>query len=98
MNAYWWLMAVALLVVVHYANKWGPRLVEWRTGRTNAAERPILYDLTFFGVALPIGLLPIALLPDSDPLVYCGILFFGLTLGQLVAQTLFGQRAEKRGE
>ena len=98
MNVYWWLLSLmALLLVNHVAVTNGPALILRLTGRES--QRPVgsrlwveLYELLYLGVALGIGLPPIYLLPNADPLVYSFFFALGFNAGGLTAQAVLGRK------
>ena len=92
MSIYWWLCAVLLVSGYVFLLTRGSWLVEHLTGREPRPEkRPSAYDAVYFGLAFMIGMPPIWLLPDRDPLVYCAFSFAGIIIGDLAAQAMFGR-------
>ena len=97
-NVYWWLLSLmALLLANHVAVTKGPALILRLTGRES--HRPVgsrmqleLYDLLYVGVSLGIGLPPIFLLPNADPLVWVFFWTLGFNVGSLTAQAVLGRK------
>lgn len=98
MSAYWWLGAVALVIGFTLAQVQSAKFVQHLTGRESrpvmgrGATAELYYGLVYFGLALGIGLPPIHLLPDADPLVHCFFCFVGITIGSIAAQLFFGRK------
>lgn len=97
MNVYWWLSVIALILGNHIAGTKGEALILRLTGRES--HRPVgsrlwveLYELLYVGVALGIGLPPIFLWPNADPLVYAFFYVLGSTVGSLTAQAFLGRQ------
>lgn len=93
MSIYWWLCAVLLVLGFVFVETRGAQLVERLTGREPRPEKPSsTYDAVYFGLAFMIGMPPIWLLPDSDPLVTCAFMFVGIAIGSLAAQAMLGRK------
>ncbi len=97
MNVYWWPFLLALIIGIHIAGVKGDALILRLTGRES--HRPVgsrlwveLYELLDVGVALGIGLPPIFLWPNADPLVYVCFWVLGNTVGSLTAQAVLGRK------
>jgi hypothetical protein len=71
----------------------GEKLVSRVTGREGGTDHVVIYEVIYFALAFGIGLPPIYLFPDSDPLFYCAFCFVGVVVGGLAAQALVGRRS-----
>ena len=83
---------VAKLVTVAVLMHMGSRLVSRLTGREGRSHRPLAYEAIYFASAFAIGVPPIYLFPNSDPLFYGAFWFLGVIVGILTAQALMGRR------
>lgn len=92
MSTFWWLTAAVMVLGMPLVLHCGSRIVEKRTGRETRPQKSLSYDLTYFGICLGIGMPPIFVYPDNDPLFYAAFLFAGVIIGALVAQAFFGRR------
>ena len=96
-NVYWWLSLVALILSNHIVGTKGDALILRLTGRES--HRPVgsrlwieLYELLYVVVSLGIGLPPIFLWPNADPLVYVCFWVLGFNAGSLTAQAVLGRK------
>jgi hypothetical protein len=97
MGIYWWLAAISLIFGSTIAQVKGADLVERWTGREARSESGSgwsaqMYSLLYFGIAMGMGIPPIYLLPDADPLVTMSFLFTGITIGGMAAQAVCGRK------
>ena len=97
MNVYWWPLLIALILGTYIAGIKGDVLILRLTGRES--YRPVgsrlwveFYELLYVVVSLGIGLPPIFLLPNADPLVYAFFWVLGNTVGSLTAQAFLGRK------
>lgn len=89
--------SIALLISFSLAMRYGERIVKRITGRSGERNRSGFldsqancHDLTFFGIALLLGLVPNYLLPELHYLYSIGLVLLGIVVGHLVSQALFG--------
>jgi hypothetical protein len=100
MNNYWLIGAVTLVAAFVYSYIKLSKLIARLSGREVRPEKSTAgyYSAIYFGIAFGIGIPPIYLLPDSDPLVYTTFMFVGLLAGTCAAQALFGRRVAEYGD
>ena len=94
MSFYWYLSAVLLVFAFTLTLVKGGQLVERITGRESRPEKStlVVYDAIYFGLAIGIGIPPVYLLPDTDPLVITAFILLGIIVGSFAAQAIFGRK------